>query len=184
VCTSRRGVNENIRAFTSQVNRVVLSEGCEFFADELGRIRRARPERLLISWVFADQESGTDDASTHQEVSRMKFNRKLIMSLLGGAMLALPMSAPSFAQQAYNADSNHIEQVDWWWDHYKGDRDAYANHGWHRGYYEYSGKRYACDRARGLQTQVWQDRNTGHPAAAQDVAAEAAAARERCYSRN
>ena len=77
----------------------------------------------------------------------MKLKRKLIMSLLGGAMLALPMTAPAFAEPSFSANSNGIEQVDWWWDNYKGDRNAYANHGWHSGYYEYSGKRYSCDRA-------------------------------------
>jgi len=113
----------------------------------------------------------------------MKLKRMLITSLLGGAMLALPMSLPAFAQSSYGADSGHIQKVDWWWDHYKGDRDAYANHGWHQGYYQYGGKRYACDRARGLQNQVWQDRAKGHPAAANDVAEEAAEARARCYNR-
>jgi hypothetical protein len=115
----------------------------------------------------------------------MKLKRKLVVSLLGGAMLALPMSlsmsATAIADPAYS-DSNNIQQVDWWWDNYKGDRDGYANHGWHKGYYEWSGKRYACDRARSLQEQVWKDRSTGHPAAANDVEAEAAAARARCYN--
>jgi hypothetical protein len=116
----------------------------------------------------------------------MKLKRKLVLSLLGGAMLALPMSATTFAEPAYgpDSDSNNIQQVDWWWDHYKGDRDGYANHGWHQGYYEYGGKQYACDRARGLQNQVWQDKSTGHPAAARDVEAEAEAARARCYNRD
>ena len=113
----------------------------------------------------------------------MKFKRKLIMSLLGGAMLALPLSVPAFAEPSYNANSNYIQPVDWWWDHYGNDRDAYANHGWHKGYYQYSGRQYACDRARGLQAEVWRDRNTGHPAAANDVAREAAAARASCYNR-
>ncbi len=62
----------------------------------------------------------------------MKLKRMLITSLLGGAMLALPMTLPAFAQSSYGADSGHIQKVDWWWDHYKGDRDGYANHGWHR----------------------------------------------------
>jgi len=113
----------------------------------------------------------------------MKLKRNLILSLLGGAMLALPMTAPAFAQSPDSIDSNYIKPVDWWWDHYKGDRDGYANHGWHQGYYEYGGKRYACDKARSLQNQVWRDRSTGHPAAANDVEAEAAEARARCYNR-
>ena len=114
----------------------------------------------------------------------MILKKKLILSLLGGAMLALPLTAPAFAEPAYSADSKYILPVDWWWDHYKGDRDGYANHGWHQGYYEYGGKRYACDRARSLQNQVWRDRSTGHPAAASDVEAEAAAARAHCYNRD
>jgi hypothetical protein len=113
----------------------------------------------------------------------MKLKRNLILSLLGGAMLVLPMTAPAFAQESYSTDSNYIKPVDWWWDHYRGDRDGYANHGWHQGYYNYGGKRYACDRARSLQAEVWRDRRTGHPAAAQDVEAEAAEARARCYNR-
>ena len=63
----------------------------------------------------------------------MKLKRNLILSLLGGAMLALPMTAPAFAQSPDSIDSNYIKPVDWWWDHYRGDRDGYANHGWHQG---------------------------------------------------
>jgi hypothetical protein len=116
----------------------------------------------------------------------MKLKRKLIVGLLGGAMLALPMTvltAPAFADPSDSIDSRYVQQVDWWWDHYHGDRDAYANRGWHAGRYQYGGHDYACDRAKGLQYQVWQDRSSGHPAAARDVAEEAAAARSRCYSR-
>ena len=116
----------------------------------------------------------------------MKLRRKLTISLLFGAMLALPMialTAPAFSESAYGTDSNSIQQVDWWWDHYHNDRDGYANRGWHNGYYQYGGKRYACDRAKSLQYQVWQDRSSGHPAAARDVAEEAAQARANCYSR-
>lgn len=117
----------------------------------------------------------------------MKFKRKLITSLLSAAMLALPMAVPAFAEQPYSSDPSYssggIQQVDWWWDKYGHDRNAYANNGWHKGYYHYNGQRYACSRARGLQDQVWQDRNSGHPAAANDVEAEAQAARARCYNR-
>jgi hypothetical protein len=113
----------------------------------------------------------------------MKLKKKLITSLMGAAILALPMTAPAFAQSSYSADSNYIVPVDWWWDHYRNDGDGYANHGWHHGYYEYGGKRYSCERARQLQNQVWRDRNSGHPAAASDVEQEAAAARARCYNR-
>jgi hypothetical protein len=115
--------------------------------------------------------------------AHMKFKRKLTLSLLGAAMLALPMTltAPAFAEPAYS--SNDIQPVDWWWNQYGHDRNAYSSRGWHKGNYEYSGKKYGCDRARGLQDQVWQDRNSGHPAAANDVEAEAAAARGHCYNR-
>jgi hypothetical protein len=114
----------------------------------------------------------------------MKLRSKLILSLLGGAMLTLPLTVPAFAQSSGSVNSNYIQKVDWWWDHYRNDRDGYANHGWHQGFYEYGGKRYACDRARALQNQVWQDRAKGHPAAARDVEAEAAEARARCYNRD
>lgn len=113
----------------------------------------------------------------------MKFNRKLVMGLLGGAMLALPMTAPAFAEPSYTADSAHFQRVDWWWDHYQGDRDGYSNHGWHEGNYEWHGHKNPCQRARGLQAQVWQDRQKGHPAAANEVEQEAAEARARCYNR-
>lgn len=114
----------------------------------------------------------------------MTLKGKLVMSLLGGAMLALPFTtATAFAEPAYSSDSNYIQKVDWWWDHYRHDRDGYANHGWHSGYYTYGGRRNPCERARGLQTQVWQDRAKGHPAAAADVQQEANAARAACYDR-
>ena len=114
----------------------------------------------------------------------MKLNGKLILSLVGGAMLALPITVPAFAEPAYSSDSNYIQKVDWWWDHYGHDRDGYANHGWHRGYYTYRGRRNPCERARGLQYQVWQDRAKGHPAAAQEVQEEANQARAACYDRD
>ena len=113
----------------------------------------------------------------------MKLKKRLIMILLGGVMLALPMTAPAFAQPSYSTNLNYIQPVDWWWDHYKNDRKEYANHGWHKGTYQYGGKQYACERARDLQSQVWNDRRSGHPAAARDVEKEAAAARARCYNR-
>ena len=113
----------------------------------------------------------------------MKLKTRLIVSLLGGAMLALPMTVPAFAEPPYSTSSGYIQPVDWWWDHYKDNRDEYANHGWHKGYYEYGGKRYACERARQLQNQVWHDRSTGHPAAAKDVEQEAETARANCYNR-
>jgi hypothetical protein len=114
----------------------------------------------------------------------MKIKTKLIAGLLGGAMLALPMTMPAFAQPSYGANSNYVQPVDWWWDHYQNNREEYANHGWHKGNYEYGGRSYACDRARDLESQVWRDRRTGHPAAAKDVEREASAARAHCYTRN
>jgi hypothetical protein len=112
----------------------------------------------------------------------MKLKKKLIVTLLGGAMLALPVAVPALAQTSYN--SNYIQPVDdWWWDHYRNDREGYASHGWHEGYYEYGGRKTPCERARGLQAEVWRDRNTGHPAAARDIQEEADAARSACYSR-
>jgi len=113
----------------------------------------------------------------------MKFKRTLILGLLGGVMLAMPMAKAAFADPSHSANSNYIRPVDWWWDHYKDDRNGYAEHGWHKGYYEWHGHRYECERARELQRAVWQDRRTGHPAAARDTQEEADVARARCYNR-
>ena len=118
-----------------------------------------------------------------EEVGRMSLKRTLLVGLLGGAMLALPIAAPAFAQPSYDTNSGYIQPVDWWWDHYKDDQNAYANHGWHKGYYQYGGQRYGCERAQKLQNQVWHDRRTGHPDAAKDVEREAAEARAHCYNR-
>ena len=128
--------------------------------------------------------------------SSMKFKTKLITGVLAGAMLALPMTAPAFADPAYRANSNYIERVNWWHHDYDGGY-AYRNRGYYRGYYgnpyyrnPYYGNRYvygygrgygACASARRLQNQAWRDRYTGHPAAACDVAREAAWARAHCY---
>jgi hypothetical protein len=185
----QEGLQASSTNFLQRSKSAACGRNLEFFADE----------RRLIS--NEDSNDGVEEASDSlvfccdpklapmmlmikkTEVSRMKFKRMLTMSLLGGAMLALPMAAPTFAQTSYSANPNYIQQVDWWWDHYKADPNAYANRGWHSGYYQYGGQRYACERARGLQSQVWQDRNTGHPAAARDVEQEAAAARANCYNR-
>jgi len=113
----------------------------------------------------------------------MKFKRTLVWGLLGGAILAMPIATVASADPSYSTNSNYIRPVDWWWDHYRNDRSGYVNHGWHKGYYEYGGHRYSCDRARELQGQVWQDQRTGHPAAARDVQEEANAARANCYNR-
>lgn len=112
----------------------------------------------------------------------MKIKRKLIIGLLGGAMLAIPMIMPAMAQTPVNP--NYVQRVDWWWNKYKNNQNEYVNHGWHKGSYQYNGHQYACERARELQSQIWNDhRRTGHPAAAKAVAREAAAARAACYSR-
>jgi len=113
----------------------------------------------------------------------MNIKKKLIAGLLGGAMLALPVAVPAFAQPSYGTNPSYIQPVDWWWDNYQNNRQEYMNHGWHQGYYNYGGKRYACARARDLEGQAWQDRRTGHPAAAKDVQREASAARAACYTR-
>ncbi len=60
----------------------------------------------------------------------MKFKRILTSGLLAGAMLALPMTAPAFAEPAYSANSNYVERVNWWHHDYD-DHDGYRN----RGYY-------------------------------------------------
>ena len=44
----------------------------------------------------------------------MKFKRILITGVLAGAMLALPMTAPAFAEPVFSANSNYVERVDWW----------------------------------------------------------------------
>jgi hypothetical protein len=112
----------------------------------------------------------------------MKIKSLLILSL-GAAILALPITAPALADPAYGPQSKYVQNVDWWWDQYNGDPEAYVNHGWHKGFYEYGRHRYSCERARKLQRIVWHDRKTGHPDAARDVQEEADAARARCYNR-
>ncbi|MGD0074406.1 MAG: hypothetical protein ABSD31_08685 [Candidatus Binataceae bacterium] len=111
----------------------------------------------------------------------MKIKNKLIIGLLGAAVLAIPMTMPAMAQTPVNP--NYVHRVDWWWNKYKNNHDEYVNHGWHKGNYQYNGHQYACERARDLQSQVWNDRRTGHPGAAKTVAREAAAARASCYGR-
>jgi hypothetical protein len=114
----------------------------------------------------------------------MNLKRILTSGLLAGAMLALPMTARAFAEPAYSANSNYVERVNWWHHDYD-DGYAYRN----RGYYgnRYSGYGYgrrgygACANAQRLQNQARRDRWTGHPAAANDVAQQAAWARTHCY---
>ena len=58
----------------------------------------------------------------------MKFKKTLVLGLMAGAMVGMSsMSTPAFADPAYGSESNYIRPVDWWWDHYQGDRDGYAN---------------------------------------------------------
>jgi|SRR5580704_5228244 hypothetical protein len=117
----------------------------------------------------------------------MKFKRILASGLLAGAMLALPMTAPAFAEPAYSANSNYVERVNWWHHDYDDDY-GYRN----RGYYgnSYYGNDYgrgygygrggACANAQRMQYWARRDRRTGHPAAANDVAQQAAWARAHC----
>ena len=121
----------------------------------------------------------------------MKLKRILTSGILAGAMLALPMTATSFAEPVSRANSNYVERVKW--SHHDYDDDhGYRN----RGYYgnRYYGNRYgygygrrgyggygACANAQRLQNQARRDRWTGHPAAASDVAEQAAWARRHCY---
>ena len=116
----------------------------------------------------------------------MKLKKRLITGVLAGAMLALPLTATAFAEPADSVNSNYVERVDWHHDYYDGYR-------YNRGYYgnRYYGNRYAygygyrgygaCGNAARLQNQAARDRWTGHPAAAADVAQQAAWARARCY---
>ena len=128
----------------------------------------------------------------------MKFKRILTSGLLAGAMLALPMTAPVFAEPAYGANSNYVERVEWR-HHDRDDGYAYRSRGYYgnryygnryygnRGYY---GNRYAygygrrgygaCSNASRLRYQARRDYWTGHPAAANDVAQQAAWARAHC----
>ena len=72
----------------------------------------------------------------------MKFKRILTSGILAGAMLALPMTAPAFAEPAYSANSNYVERVNWWHHDYD-DHDGYRNRGYYgnryygNGYYGY-----------------------------------------------
>lgn len=119
----------------------------------------------------------------------MKFKKTLISGVLAGAMLALPMTMPAFAEPVFSANSNNIERVDWW--HHDYNDYGYRNRGYYgNGYY---GNRYygngwaygrgngACANAQRLQNQARRDNWTGHPAAASDVAQQAAWARSHCY---
>jgi hypothetical protein len=116
----------------------------------------------------------------------MKLNKSLILGILGGAMLALPIVTPAFAEPAYGPNSGYVERVDWW--HHHDRDDYYRDRGWNNGYY-YRGRGWgyggygACANAQRLQNQAWRDRRWGHPAAANDVAQQAAWARANCYRR-
>jgi len=119
----------------------------------------------------------------------MKFKTKLVTGVLAGAMLALPMTMPAFAESAYNANPNYVERVNWWHHDYD-DHWGWRDHGYYRSYYGnpyygYRGRGWggygACGNAQRLQRQAWIDRRTGHPAAGWDVAQQARWARSRCY---
>lgn len=115
----------------------------------------------------------------------MKFKTKLLSGVLAGAMLALPIAAPAFAEPAYSANSNYVERVDWWHNNYNGyyRYHGYYGNGYYRGY-GYPGWSYgSCGAAARLQNQAWRDRVSGHPAAGYDVAQQAAWARANCYRR-
>ncbi len=131
----------------------------------------------------------------------MKFKRMLTSGLLAGAMLALPMTALAFAQPVSSANSNYIERVNSWHHDYDDDY-GYRNRGYYGNRYYGNGNRYygygnrygygygrrgwgggACANAQRLQNQARRDRWTGHPAAASDVAQQAAWARANCYRR-
>lgn len=133
----------------------------------------------------------------------MKLNKSLILGILGGAMLALPLTTPAFAEPAYGPNSGYVERVDWW--HHHDRDDYYRDRGWRNGYdyrgggWGYGGRGYgayrgsgwgygnrgygACANAQRLQNQAWRDRRWGHPAAADDVAQQARWARANCYRR-
>ena len=103
----------------------------------------------------------------------MKFKRTLVFGLLAGAMVGLSsLSAPAFAAPAYSPDSNYIRPVDWWWYYYQNDPHGYANYGWHKGYYSLRRPQSTPVLVLAVfKSQVWQDRRSGHPAAANDVEA-------------
>jgi hypothetical protein len=123
----------------------------------------------------------------------MKIKRILTSGLLAGAMLALPMTATTFAEPASSVNANYVERVNWW--HHDYDRDGYRKRGYDenryygRGYdgrgwgygsgYAYGRGNGACANAARLQTWARRDYRSGHPGAAEDVAAEARGARER-----
>jgi len=121
----------------------------------------------------------------------MKLKTKLITGILAGAMLALPFTAPAFAEPANSVNSNYVERVNWHHDYDDGYR--YRGYGY-RGYYGYGRPYYgygygyrgyggygACANAQRLNRQAWIDRRTGHPAAGWDVAQQARWASARCY---
>ena len=127
----------------------------------------------------------------------MKFKTKLITGVLAGAMLALPFTAPAFAEPANSVNSNYVERVNWWHHDYD-DGYRYRGYGYGRPYYGYGyGRPYygygyrggawgyrgygACANAQRLNRQAWIDRRTGHPAAGWDVAQQARWASARCY---
>jgi hypothetical protein len=119
----------------------------------------------------------------------MKIKRILTSGILVGAMLALPITTPAIAEPASSVNSNYVERVNWW--HHDYDHDGYGNRGYYgnpyygRGYgygggYGYGRGNRACANAQRMQAWARRDRWSGHPAAANDVAQQAAWARARC----
>jgi hypothetical protein len=122
----------------------------------------------------------------------MKLKRILTGGILAGAMLALPVTATTFAEPVSRANSNYVERVKWGHHDYDDDygyrnRGYYGNRDYGNRYYGNGygyGRRWgggACANAQRLQNQARRDRWSGHPAAANDVAQQAAWARARCY---
>jgi hypothetical protein len=129
----------------------------------------------------------------------MKLKRILTSGILAGAMLALPMTATTFAEPVSAVNSNYVQRVKWYHHDYDDDyghpnrgysgNRYYGNRYYGNGYG--NGNRYgygrrgwgggACSNAQRLQNQARRDRWSGHPAAAGDVAQQAAWARAHCY---
>jgi hypothetical protein len=69
------------------------------------------------------------------------------------------------------------QQNGWQWNSNDGDEYRQAHSGW-----QWSGNG-PCANAQRLENQARVDRRTGHPAAADDIDRQAAAARAKCYGR-
>jgi len=96
--------------------------------------------------------------------SYLKLKRRLAVAFLGLGLLAAPMSATAETYVEPNGAVVHAHP-----------RSA------HRRWKEES--RDACANAARLENQYRRDRETGHPAAANDVLAEMRTAESRCHGR-